>query len=159
MGARHELQCAIGCNLPFSTANESHVESVVRMELLFNLIWAALSATMVLLWLRFAPRDGASRRMQFVALAVLILVLFPVISVTDDLQAALNPAETDTCLRRSQVLSVAHSVFPAISALPLSNMAHLPFAVMKTRVEAILPAFLPDDPAQSPIQSRPPPVA
>lgn len=129
------------------------------MELFFNLIWAALSTLMVVLWLRFAPRDGASRRMQFVALTVLILVLFPVISVTDDLQAALNPAETDTCLRRTQVLPIAHSVFPALAALPLSNLAHLPFAVVKTRVEAVLPAFLPDDPAQSPIQNRPPPVA
>jgi hypothetical protein len=129
------------------------------MELVFNLIWAALSTFMVVLWLRYAPRDGASRRMQFVALAVLILVLFPVISVTDDLQAAMNPAETDTTSRRSHMLPVSHSVFPAVAELPLLGQAQLPFAAMKTRVEAIRPAFLPDDPTQSPIQNRPPPVA
>jgi hypothetical protein len=129
------------------------------MEVFFNLSWAALSAILVLLWLRAAPRDGASRRLQFVALAVLILVLFPVVSVTDDLQAALNPAETDTCQRRSHVLPVAHSVIPAVAVLPLLSVMQVPLAVIKTRVEAVFPAFLPDDPGRAQIQNRPPPVA
>jgi hypothetical protein len=128
------------------------------MELLFNLVWAALSAFMVLLWVRFAPRDGASRRQQFVALAVLILVLFPVISVTDDLQAALNPAETDTAIRRSHILPVAHSVIPAVAMLALSNMAHVPTAALKTRIQAVSPDVLPDDPGSPHIQNRPPPL-
>ncbi len=127
------------------------------MELFFNLSWAALSMILVFLWMRFAPRDGASRRMQFVALAVLILVLFPVVSVTDDLQAALNPAETDACQRRSHVLTIAHSVIPAIAVLPFVHSAHVPAAVIKTRVEAIASALLPDDPGRAQIQNRPPP--
>jgi hypothetical protein len=48
------------------------------------------------------PAAGATRRTQMVALAVLILILFPVISVTDDLQAIQNPAEVDSCLRRER---------------------------------------------------------
>jgi len=69
------------------------------METVLNLAWALLVMLMFGLWMRFAPHTGPNRRgdsprIQFVALAVLILLLFPVISVTDDLQAIQNPAET-----------------------------------------------------------------
>lgn len=145
--------------MPFPTLNAPHVESVLRVELFLNVVWGLLTALMVILWLRLAPRNGPSRRMQFVALAVLVLILFPVISVTDDLQAALNPAETDTCLRRSLGLTASHSIVPVISVLPVSNIAQISLAVLKTRVEASFPTLLFDNPAQAPIQNRPPPIA
>src|ERR1700722_11122625 len=95
------------------------VESRVRMELVLNLAWALSAIVVVCSWLRFGPRAGAGRPAQLVALAVLILILFPVISVTDDLQAAQNPAEVDFCLRRDHVVSNSHSTFPAVATLPL----------------------------------------
>ena len=73
------------------------------MELVLNLAWAFLASIMVGLWLRLAVRTGVNLRMQFVALAVLLLILFPVISVTDDLQVAQNPAEADCLVRRDHV--------------------------------------------------------
>ena len=54
------------------------------MEIILNLAWIFLAAVIMWLWLRYAPCEGASRRTQVAALAMLIVILFPVISVTDD---------------------------------------------------------------------------
>jgi hypothetical protein len=97
--------------------------------------------------------------MQFVALAVLILILFPVISVTDDLQAAQNPAETDCCLRRNHACSTPHSIIPAIAALPLPVFAELSFGALHVVAPGSLPAPLLENPALAPVQNRPPPAA
>ena len=129
------------------------------MELSLNLAWVFLAAFMLCSWLRFSPRAGSNSRMQFVALAVLILILFPVISVTDDLQAALNPAETDSCLRRNHGCSTPHSIIPAISALPLPVFAELSFGALHLTAAGTLRASVLENPALAPIQNRPPPVA
>ena len=50
---------------------------MVRMELLLNLAWALLATLMFWLWLCHAPCQGI-RRTQLVALAVVIVILFPV---------------------------------------------------------------------------------
>jgi hypothetical protein len=134
------------------------------MELFLNLAWVVLAAAMYCLWLRIAPRAGPERRirdwrMQFVALAVLLLILFPVISVTDDLQAIQNPAEADTCLRRDHVVSNAHSIFPAAAALPLPVFAEFSFGIQRFLAVGCLPGPVVDHPAMASIQNRPPPAA
>jgi hypothetical protein len=129
------------------------------MEMVLNLAWVLLAALMFCLWLRYAPRTGVDRRMQFVALAVLLLILFPVISVTDDLQAVQNPAEADCLLRRDHGCSTACSIFPAVAALPLPAVADLSFGVLRLATPGSLHASVSDDPALAPIQNRPPPVA
>ncbi len=129
------------------------------MELVLNFAWVLLATLMFCLWPRFAPRGGADRRMGFVALALLILILFPVISVTDDLQAARNPAETDSCQRRDHVVSSAHSIFPEVAALPLPALADLSFGLLRAAAPGSLNAPLVDHPAFAPIQDRPPPAA
>jgi hypothetical protein len=134
------------------------------METVLNLVWALLVALMFGLWLRFAPRSCPNRRVdsppiQFVALAVLILLLFPVISVTDDLQAIQNPAETDTCQRRDHVCGTPHSLFPAVAALPLPAFAGLSFGILHLAVPAGLLAPVVANPAVASIQIRPPPAA
>lgn len=139
------------------------VESVLRMELALNLTWMVLAALMFCLWLCFAQRTGPDRRTerrraQFVALAVLILILFPVISVTDDLQALQNPAETDSCLRRDHIVCNAHSIFPAAAALPLPIFAELSFSTLRIAAPGRLPAPIFDHPALASIQYRPPPA-
>ena len=133
------------------------------MELTLNLAWMVLAALMFCLWLCFAPSAGPDRRIedrraQFVALAVLTLILFPVISVTDDLQALQNPAETDSCLRRDHIVSNAHSIFPAVAALPLPVFAELPFGVLRISAPSRLPVPIFDHPALASIQNRPPPA-
>jgi len=129
------------------------------MELCLNLAWVLLAALIFFLWLRLAPRSGASPRMQFVALALLILILFPVISVTDDLQAALNPAETDTCLRRDHACSTPHSIFPAVAGLPLAAIAERSIGIRRIAAPSHLAAPTLDHPALVSVQNRPPPAA
>jgi hypothetical protein len=129
------------------------------MELVLNLAWVLLATLMFYLWPRFSPRTGADRRMQFVALALLILILFPVISVTDDLQAVQNPAETDSCLRRDHIVANPHSIFPAVAALPLPVSAELGFGFPRLSAPGSLLAPVIEHPALTSIQKRPPPVA
>jgi hypothetical protein len=133
------------------------------MELVLNLAWLLQAALMLCLWLRFGPRAGPDRRpdrhTQFIALAVLILVLLPVISVTDDLQAIQNPAEADSCLRRDHAVSTHHSVFPAVAALPLPAFAKISRGFLRLRAPGALPAPIVRRPALASIQNRPPPAA
>ena len=129
------------------------------MELLLNIAWGLLAGLMVCLWLRFSARKGISRRGQFVALAVLLLILFPVISVTDDLQAAMNPAEADCCLRRDHACSHHHSLIPAVAAMPVPVLAELQFGSQRAVAPGGLEAPVFDLPALAPIQNQPPPAA
>jgi hypothetical protein len=129
------------------------------MELVLNLAWVLLAALVFGLWLRLAPRAGPSRRMQFVALAVLLLILFPVISVTDDLQAALNPVEADSCLRRDHACSTPHSIFPAVAGLPLPAFAEHSIGAQRVAAPSHLDAPLVIRPTLASVQNRPPPAA
>jgi hypothetical protein len=129
------------------------------MELALNLAWAFSAIVIVCLWLRFAPQAGASRRTQWAALAVLILILFPVISVTDDLQAVQNPAEVDSCLRRDHAISHPHSTFPALAALPLPVLAEHPFGFPQLAAPGRSSAPVVDHPGLRILHNRPPPVA
>jgi hypothetical protein len=77
----------------------------IIVELLFNLFWVVLSAGLIGTWLGSRHRwaDHASRpslRMQIAALAVLVVILFPVVSLTDDLLGCTAPAETEHLVRR-----------------------------------------------------------
>ena len=129
------------------------------MELVLNLAWALSAVVFFCIWLRHSRHAGADRHTQLVALAVLILILFPVISVTDDLQAMQNPAEADCCLRRDHVVSNAHSIFPAVAAIPPPAFAELSFGFLQLAAPGSLPSPVAGRPALAPIQNRPPPVA
>lgn len=90
------------------------------MEILLNLAWAALALLMVCLWLRLGNPKGADRRRQIIAILVLIAILFPVISVSDDLMAVQSTSEQDSFQRRDHLPpSSAHPIlpFPIVSAL------------------------------------------
>ena len=130
----------------------------MEMELLLNLGWALLAAVMFCLWLRFAPRNSVSHPLQFVALAVLLLILFPVISVTDDLQAVQNPAEVDCLVRRIHG-PASHSVLTPTAAIPLPAITEISFGVLRMAIKGNPQDTVFDHPALAPIQNRPPPVA
>jgi hypothetical protein len=80
------------------------------VELLSNLIWITVALVLWGMWLLREGRtsNGSTRRsvaVQLTALAVLTVILLPVISVTDDLQASHNPAETErTAVRNDRHL-------------------------------------------------------
>lgn len=127
------------------------------MELALNLAWALLAVSTLGLWLRFGPRT--ERQRQFVALTMLLLILFPVISVTDDLQLPLNPAEADCCLRRDQVVTNPNSILPFISGLPEACLTCLFSGSPRLVALGTLSLPMMDEPALAPIQGRAPPAA
>jgi hypothetical protein len=133
------------------------------MELTLNLGWALLAIWMLCAWVRMAPRRAMDRRTQFIALAVAILILWPVISVTDDLAIAVqNPAEIDLSaysVRKNHDFCSPHSIVPAAAALPAPTFAGLSFAYVHMAAPGILSAPFVDQPALGPIQNRPPPAA
>jgi hypothetical protein len=129
------------------------------MEFALNFVWMALASLMFWLWMRRAPSEGVSRWTQLAALAVVVLILLPEISVTDDLMAAQNPAETDCCQRKDYAVAIPHSVFPAIAALPPPVLAELTFSFMRFAAPSGVLGSQVDNPALTSIQNRPPPTA
>jgi hypothetical protein len=135
------------------------VESPQIVEIFLNVVWLLLAGLLYGLWRRGASRSGASTTMQLVALAMLVVILFPVISVTDDLQAAQNPAETDCCQRRMHGGSQPHGITPAVATPPPAVLAGQPFGVVGLVILPGPPAPSIANPALAPIQNRPPPTA
>ena len=123
----------------------------VSMELFLNSAWALLAIAIGCLWQRFERRASADRRQSFIAVLVLIAILFPVISITDDLWALYNPAETET--------SNSHVIFPAVADLPLQGLADLCFGFQPVILPLHLPVLAVDNPAFDAIENRPPPAA
>lgn len=73
------------------------------MELTLNLVWLATALFMLTVWLLMPSRgEQAARGSQAICLALAILLLLPVISLSDDLVAAQAAREADCCLRRAQ---------------------------------------------------------
>jgi hypothetical protein len=129
------------------------------MELFLNFTWMIVAIISGCLWLRLGRRAIADRRMSFVGLVMLIVILFPVISVSDDLWSIQNPAETDTCQRRDHLASSHHCLFPALTALPQPTFAELNFEFRHLDALFEIPSRAVDNPALFPIQNRPPPAA
>ena len=129
------------------------------MELTLNLGWALVAVWMLCAWLRMAPRSPSNRRTQMVALVVVILILLPAISMTDDLLAAQNPAEVDCCVRRDHDSSSPHSIVPTTAALPVPAFVGLSIAFVPMAAPGDLPSPSVDNPALTQIQNRPPPAA
>lgn len=129
------------------------------MELLLNLAWTTLAALMIGAWLRCAPRTGADKRKQLIALAALLLILFPVISVTDDLVAVQNVAETDSCQRRNSLIGSVHLPVATIASLPDSAFSGLQFSVERMAIAGLGSPRVEARPELAPIANRPPPEA
>ena len=129
------------------------------MEILLNLAWAALAILMVGLWLRVGDRKGIDRHRQIVAILVLIAILFPVISVSDDLLAMQNATEQNGAERRDLLLCVGdhaiQSLAAVVSALNLDNgVGSLRFvSARRFSLHKI------ERPELSSVENRPPPAA
>jgi hypothetical protein len=136
-----------------------HVEWALGMELTLNLGWVLVALWMLFAWLRVAPHAAKERRAQFVALAVVILILLPAISMTDDLMAAQNPAEVDCCVRRDYGLTSPHSIVPVMAALPLLGFSGLSFGFSQVGAPNHPSIPFVENPSLASIENRPPPAA
>lgn len=129
------------------------------MELILNLAWGLLAVASICLWARVERRKGAERRSPVIALLMLIVILFPIISVSDDLWSIQNPAETDTVQRRDQLSSPPHSIFPALAAICESVVREMRFGFLKSSPPVISEMLVLTAPVPVKMLNRPPPAA
>lgn len=129
------------------------------MEIVLNLSWALLAFLSTLLWLLYEHRTGAERRLPMIALGVLLVILFPVISVSDDLWSIQNPAEADTCLRRDQCAQGTHPVVLSRPPLMVSTLGPIApeIGILLPPAKSSSPHYA--TPALNSIENRPPPTA
>lgn len=132
------------------------VESVQGMELILNLAWGLLAIASICLWAATDRRKGAERYMPIVALFMLIIILFPVISVSDDLWSIQNPAETNSVQRRDHLVLPPHSIIPALISFCRTSEINLGFRNWTARADVTTPALC--VPPRIRIQNRPPPA-
>jgi hypothetical protein len=136
------------------------------VEILLNLVWVTLSVALSVLWLlrRVACNGDAhsiSLKTQLVSLAVVLLILLPVVSITDDLQASIAPAEVEHACRRGDSIpghdTTLQSQFAIVATWLI--VLHVPnsFAVSSTSQSAEV--LHPQSGFAHPLQSRPPPRA
>jgi hypothetical protein len=130
------------------------------MEITLNLAWAACSLALIWFWTQSTAASPVPRRMQILALAMVVLLLLPVISLSDDLMAMQGPAETDSSMRRALHPDEGHpSVVPVSFALPEQVFAALPWSgsslvvVQNERLASFVPVLTRS------LDRRPPPQA
>ena len=134
------------------------------METFFNLLWVAVAIALFGAWLASVRPQRTSALpsvgLQLIALALLVVILLPVISLTDDLQANTNPAETEHFSRR---IDVNPSADRQLHSLPLA-LALLVVAAAAVR-PPVMGSVRPDQPVSSRVDDcslacakRPPPV-
>jgi len=98
--------------------------------------------------------------MQFLALGIVVLLLLPVISLSDDLMAMQGPAESDTCLRRALHANEGHpSVIPHSMAMPEQLFAMLAVRGMSQKTVQSYRVVPPQTFLIRSLDSRPPPQA
>ncbi len=130
------------------------------MELFFNIAWLVVAGVLVTLWLRGGGQGHPERRGQLIAMAVLIAVLFPVISVSDDLLAIQNASEADNYLRRDHLVpSNPSPVQPMLAVILPAMSTGLGFGFLRFIAPNLLPLLQPKHPETAGIDNRPPPVA
>jgi len=107
-----------------------------NVELLLNFLWFALSLALVLTWVRAVRRgDTKASWSVFVALILLVVLLLPVISMTDDLVAMDSRTELEHVVRRVELplLQLAHTT-AALDFGALSLLLLIGFAVLFSRL-------------------------
>jgi hypothetical protein len=130
------------------------------MELFLNLAWILIAGTMVCLWLRSDNRKSHDRRRQIIVILILIAILFPVISVSDDLLPIQNATEANNFHRRDLLFpSNPHPAQPMLAILFSVFSAGAGFAFLRFITLGLFPVKKPGDLASAALFNRPPPVA
>ena|SRR5271155_2606064 len=101
------------------------------MELLLNLIWLVLSVAVMAAWGLFLHKQSGVMRISaaqsYLVLACIMVFLFPVISMTDDVQLMVMCAESNgPTADISNSLKFDHSVaaIPSSSSIELNSLHH-----------------------------------
>ena len=129
------------------------------MELTLNLVWAGIAATLLLFWATRSSEPQLARvgmrrtATALLALLCVICILFPIVSMTDDLNA--SPAEPETA--KSQLALLPHFLMSSGSW----TLVYDPHASIFHHEVEIQEAFAPPAHAFLSffVMRRPPPIA
>lgn len=95
------------------------------MELLLNLVWLAVAIAALAKLGVWASGETDRRRIRVaaVATACVIVLLFPIISITDDLEASTAVVEESATVRRVVAAAVLHAIPILATTLALGLFA------------------------------------
>ena len=111
-------------------------------------------------WLRVGAEKDTDPRRQTIAIAVLIAILFPTISMSDDLLAIQNAVEADSYLRRDNLLpSNTYPVQPILAVIATTFFLGLGFGSSRFSAPTLLPNLQLSRLEIGAIENRPPPRA
>jgi hypothetical protein len=127
------------------------------MELYLNYAWMFAAIASVCLWVPLGRRRLLNRDLSLVGLFLFIAILFPVISVTDDLWSIQNPAEAKISQLRERGATSPHSASSGVTDLHYRATADLGFDRQQLGALLYAPLLAVDHRAPDPIQKRPPP--
>jgi hypothetical protein len=127
------------------------------MELFLNLAWVLVAGTLVYRWLEGGGSNNPDWRPQLIAIAVLIAILFPVISMSDDLLTVQSTFEADNYLRRDHLAPSATPVPPGLAIVTAVIFAGFGFGFMRFAAPSRLPIEKPQRFEITTISNRPPP--
>lgn len=143
------------------------------MEFLFNIVWVLLSAALVFRWLRAEVQDGdfqpncrsncrlSSRlgwKTRAVALVLIIFVLLPAVSLTDDLQSNVKIAEGEHLARRLENLVNGDLQAIEASLVPVMAIAIPPLLTSTQRIVCEEAEKREQAGLQQRLDNRPPPA-
>jgi hypothetical protein len=99
------------------------------MELALNLVWLAVAITAAVRFAVWRRDQRASRQLVVALCAVCVLaLLFPIVSVTDDLHTDAAAAEETSAMRRVALVTITHVATLAVAVTPFdlaAGTAHL----------------------------------
>lgn len=117
-----------------------------RVELLLNFVWLSVSVTLILFWAQAARRgDTKPTWATFVAIALLLVLLLPVISMTDDLVAMDSPSESEHIVRSGEMplLHLTPDTTALLDTGLLAALLFLGYAVLLARLSRFTLRFSP----------------
>ena len=129
------------------------------MVWVLNLGWVGLATLMCWLWVRHARREGPGLQVQFIALALVLGMMFVVISIYDDMAMAQSPVETSCFAREDFSGARAHAMLHPVANFTQPLFSAPPFEAFYLGVMGNHPAPALRSPALGSIQNRPPPAA
>jgi hypothetical protein len=133
------------------------------MELFLNLLWLALVVAALVVW-RVRNRDhgSAELRREGIALLFVLVLMFFVISMTDDLHQEIILSEDGSFVRRQTAWVAPPHHIPSASHIGRHPVAALCAMYLGNQSETsgplrLIARRLPNMPARSPISGRSPP--
>ena len=108
------------------------------MELFLNLVWLSVSLLLAIVWMRSGSQGRKKLEWSTViALLLLLLLLFPVISITDDLAAINTASEVEHTMRRHE--APPSQTVALLDVVVLMALAMIGIAFSGTRFTRVRP--------------------